>query len=172
MVGDVEVRQNHGHGRSVLERQRNRSVLPGQRQAIEGAIRRAPTRLASQFQEHFRQKDRVVVEKHARPLAIERPQRFAGTAVRKAGSVLHQTKHGAYSTVDPRAEVPRRSAGASEDLISRLYAAVCPELPGCASAGDTEEEARVNIREAIALYLAPADIELPENAKLVEVTAG
>ena len=52
------------------------------------------------------------------------------------------------------------------------YSAVCPELPGCASAGQTEEEARANMREAIELYLAPAEIDLPENAKLVEVTVG
>jgi predicted RNase H-like HicB family nuclease len=38
--------------------------------------------------------------------------------------------------------------------------AVCPELSGCASAGETEEEARANIREAIQLYLAPTEIEL------------
>jgi predicted RNase H-like HicB family nuclease len=36
------------------------------------------------------------------------------------------------------------------------YSAVCPELPGCASAGETEEEARANIREAIELYLSLA----------------
>jgi predicted RNase H-like HicB family nuclease len=35
------------------------------------------------------------------------------------------------------------------------YSAVCPELPGCASAGDTEEEARRNIDEAIGLFLRP-----------------
>jgi predicted RNase H-like HicB family nuclease len=58
------------------------------------------------------------------------------------------------------------------DPVAGSYAAVCPELPGCASVGETEEEARANIREAIALYLAPAEIELPENAKLVEVTVG
>lgn len=52
------------------------------------------------------------------------------------------------------------------------YSAVCPELPGCASAGETEAEARANIREAIELYLMPGDIELPENAKLFEVTVG
>jgi predicted RNase H-like HicB family nuclease len=34
------------------------------------------------------------------------------------------------------------------------YSAVCPELPGCASAGETEMEASANIREAIELYLA------------------
>ena len=52
------------------------------------------------------------------------------------------------------------------------YSAVCPELPGCASAGDTEDEARRNATEAIELYLEPSDIELHENAKLVEVTVG
>ncbi len=52
------------------------------------------------------------------------------------------------------------------------YSSVCPELPGCASAGETEQEAEANIREAIALYLAPVDIVLPENARLVEVTVG
>ena len=58
------------------------------------------------------------------------------------------------------------------DPVTNSYSAVCPELPGCASAGDTEEEARQNIEEAIRLYLAPSDVELPENAKLVEVTVG
>ena len=52
------------------------------------------------------------------------------------------------------------------------YSAVCPELPGCASAGDTEEEARAGIAEAIRLYLAPTEIDLPPDAKLVEVTVG
>ncbi len=52
------------------------------------------------------------------------------------------------------------------------YSAVCPELPGCASAGETEEEARANIRTAIELYLAPGDIQLPPNAKLIEVAVG
>lgn len=58
------------------------------------------------------------------------------------------------------------------DPAAKSYSAVCPELPGCASAGDTEEEARENIREAIALYLTPSEIDMPENAKLVEVTIG
>lgn len=52
------------------------------------------------------------------------------------------------------------------------YSAVCPELPGCASAGDTEEEARRNIEEAIRLYLSPTEIPLGEHAKLAEVTIG
>ena len=52
------------------------------------------------------------------------------------------------------------------------FSATCPELPGCASAGDTEEEARQNIEEAIRLYLAPTEIELPRDAKLFEVMIG
>jgi len=42
------------------------------------------------------------------------------------------------------------------DSEAGSFSAICPELPGCASAGDTEEEARRNIEEAIELYLAPA----------------
>ncbi len=51
------------------------------------------------------------------------------------------------------------------------FPSACPELPGCASAGDTEE-ARQNIEEAIKLYLAPSEIDLPARAKLLEVTIG
>jgi predicted RNase H-like HicB family nuclease len=32
------------------------------------------------------------------------------------------------------------------------YSAVFPELPGCASAGDTEEEAIANAKEALTLW--------------------
>jgi predicted RNase H-like HicB family nuclease len=39
-------------------------------------------------------------------------------------------------------------------------AAYCPELPGCASAGETEEEALANIKEAIALYLEPRPLDI------------
>ena len=41
------------------------------------------------------------------------------------------------------------------------YSAICPELPGCASAGESEPEARLGIEEAIRLYLSPTEIELP-----------
>jgi predicted RNase H-like HicB family nuclease len=49
------------------------------------------------------------------------------------------------------------------------YSAVSPEIPGCASSGETEAEASANVREAIELYLMPGDINLPEDAKLLEV---
>ena len=58
------------------------------------------------------------------------------------------------------------------DQEALAYSAVCPELPGCASAGDTEAEARANIEEAIRLYLEPAPLDLPDTAKLIEVTVG
>lgn len=50
------------------------------------------------------------------------------------------------------------------------YAVWCPELPGCTSAGTTEEEAMENIREAIALYLEPEPIELGPTAELREIS--
>jgi predicted RNase H-like HicB family nuclease len=58
------------------------------------------------------------------------------------------------------------------DAEAGSFSAVCPELPGCASAGDTEEEARQNIKEAIRLYLDPVKLELPDTAKVGEVTIG
>ena len=58
------------------------------------------------------------------------------------------------------------------DAVAQSYSAVCPELPGCASAGETETDARSGIEEAIRLYLEPSDLDLPENAKLVEVLVG
>ena len=42
-----------------------------------------------------------------------------------------------------------------EDPETHEWASWCPELPGCTSCGATREEARLNIREAIELYLEP-----------------
>ncbi|MDF5738699.1 MULTISPECIES: type II toxin-antitoxin system HicB family antitoxin [unclassified Nostoc] len=52
------------------------------------------------------------------------------------------------------------------------WAVWCPELPGCVSAGETEDEALENIREAIALYLEPDSIELAPGAFTREVIVG
>ncbi len=49
------------------------------------------------------------------------------------------------------------------------WAAWCPELPGCASAGETESEALAHIREAIELYLQPDPLELQPGAVTREV---
>jgi predicted RNase H-like HicB family nuclease len=46
------------------------------------------------------------------------------------------------------------------------YAVWCEDLPGCASQGETEEEAMANIKEAIQDYLAVRD-ELVKDEKLV-----
>jgi predicted RNase H-like HicB family nuclease len=51
------------------------------------------------------------------------------------------------------------------------WAAWVPELPGCASAGETEQAALANIREAIELYLQRDPIELPPGAIEREVAA-
>jgi len=40
------------------------------------------------------------------------------------------------------------------------WAIWCPELPGCTSAGSSEDEALENIRVAIELYLEPSEIKL------------
>lgn len=45
------------------------------------------------------------------------------------------------------------------DQETESYAAYCPELPGCASAGDTEDEALAKIQEAITLYLEPVPVK-------------
>lgn len=50
------------------------------------------------------------------------------------------------------------------------WAIWCPELPGCASAGATREEALGNIREAIELYLEPDPLSLGSDAVVDEVS--
>ena len=56
-----------------------------------------------------------------------------------------------------------------KDAETGDWAVWCPELPGCASAGESEEEAVENIREAIQLYLEPAPLELSPGAVTREV---
>lgn len=55
------------------------------------------------------------------------------------------------------------------DPETRSYAVYCPELPGCASAGDTEAEALTNIKEAITLYLEATPLKLKTGAKVIEL---
>lgn len=57
-----------------------------------------------------------------------------------------------------------------QDENTGEWAAWCPEPPGCTSAGETEEEAMANIREAISLYLEPDCFPLAPTAVVREVT--
>ena len=47
--------------------------------------------------------------------------------------------------------------------------AIFPELPGCGSAGDNEDDAVTNAKEALALWFEPTPVELHQGAKLLEV---
>ena len=55
------------------------------------------------------------------------------------------------------------------DAQAGRWSAVFPDLPGCASAGDTEEEAVANAKEALALWFDPTPVDIPKNGKLLEV---
>ncbi len=55
------------------------------------------------------------------------------------------------------------------DPETKSYAAYCPELPGCCTAGDTEEEALENAKEAISLFLEQAPVQLKPEDKVFEV---
>ena len=55
------------------------------------------------------------------------------------------------------------------DEDSGDWAVWCPELPGCTSAGVTEEDALANIREAIELYLEQDALPISPTAVVREV---
>jgi len=55
------------------------------------------------------------------------------------------------------------------DADTKRWSAIFPELPSCGSAGDTEEEAVANAKEALALWFEPTPVELHRGAKLLEV---
>lgn len=53
------------------------------------------------------------------------------------------------------------------------YYVSCPDLPGCYSQGDTYEEARSNIQEAVELYLetmSPEEIKSSLNKEILTTT--
>ena len=52
------------------------------------------------------------------------------------------------------------------------WAVWCPALPGCNSAGETEDEALINIQDAIALYIEPTPMKLLSGAIIREVVVG
>lgn len=50
------------------------------------------------------------------------------------------------------------------------WAVWVPELPGCASAGKTREDALANVREAIALYLEPTPLPATGGVEIATVS--
>jgi len=55
------------------------------------------------------------------------------------------------------------------DPETNRWSAIFPELPGCASAGDTEAEAIANAKEALALWFEPSPVKMGKGAKLMEL---
>ena len=55
------------------------------------------------------------------------------------------------------------------DSETKRWSAVFPELPGCATAGDTEKEAIANAKEALSLWFEPTPVKLTKGAKLLEL---
>lgn len=56
------------------------------------------------------------------------------------------------------------------DETVKSWAAYCPELPGIASCGSTENEALNNFKEAAELFFEPSDIPVPSKSKVLEMT--
>jgi predicted RNase H-like HicB family nuclease len=56
------------------------------------------------------------------------------------------------------------------DPETKRWSAVFPELPGCASAGDSEEEAIRNAREAIELWFEPSEIDVKPGSRMLEIS--
>ena len=55
------------------------------------------------------------------------------------------------------------------DDVAKRWSAVFPELPGCATAGDSEIEAITNAREALALWFEPTPLKLKKKSKVLEL---
>jgi predicted RNase H-like HicB family nuclease len=66
-------------------------------------------------------------------------------------------------------EVVKLRLVVEHDPETKRWATFFPELPGCASAGDTEEEAIQNAKEALELWFEPAPVNISAGAKVLEV---
>lgn len=52
------------------------------------------------------------------------------------------------------------------------WSAFFPELPGCTSTGDSEEEAIANAKEALTLWFEPSKSNFSPESKIVDVVLG
>ena len=52
------------------------------------------------------------------------------------------------------------------------WSAFFPNLPGCTGAGDSEEEAFANAKEALTLWFEPSKSNFSPESKIVEVALG
>ncbi len=52
------------------------------------------------------------------------------------------------------------------------YAVGCPDLPGCWSQGQTEEEALANLKEALELHFEPPQPTRMPEVRTIEVEVG
>lgn len=52
------------------------------------------------------------------------------------------------------------------------FTVIVPSLPGCISEGRTRQEALINIKEAVLLYLEPVadDLNYPPDSEIVEIS--
>jgi len=66
-------------------------------------------------------------------------------------------------------ELMRLRLVVEHDSETKRWAAFFPELPGCASAGDTEDEAIQNAKEVLELWFEPTPVDLSPGAKVLEV---
>ena len=58
------------------------------------------------------------------------------------------------------------------DKNCNRWSAFFPELPGCTSAEDSEEEAIANAKEALSLWFEPSEGNFSPDSKIVEVALG
>ena len=55
------------------------------------------------------------------------------------------------------------------DADAGRWSAVFPELPGCGSAGDSEQEAIANAEDALPLWFKRRDLDLDGGSQVLEV---
>lgn len=78
--------------------------------------------------------------------------------------------------MEPRYDVGMKFRVLIEQDEDGVFVATCPSLPGCVSQGRTRDEARANVQDAMAGYLASLKkhgdpVPPPIDEEIVEVSA-